>query len=157
MNNELVKPSQRPAAVTKGITILYILLAIGFILGVLELFFPEVFYMGQKVLPQPLAARIVTAVLQLIILSVWWFFIYKIGKGKNWARITVLVILIIGWVGQLIIFGSAWILIMSPTPLFPLPLLIWYTLMVLFFAIVNIIVICFIFSKSAKPWFKGTA
>jgi hypothetical protein len=75
----------RPAKVGHAIRLLYVALGIGVLLGV----------MGFR----RLAAR--TSIgyalfINLMEIGVMWLFIHMIGKGRNWARVTFLVLFILG-------------------------------------------------------------
>ena len=85
--------SSRPSKVSAAVTLLYLSLALG-------------------VLPLPIALppicdehrEIPGSVIVFIAIAVvafFWFLIYKIGKGRNWARITYLVVFGIGVVIEL--------------------------------------------------------
>jgi len=75
----------RPAKVGQAVTLLYATLGIGFFRNILEV--------ARR--SQDTSAGFVMSVI-LFTLGVSWFFIYMIGKGKNWARITLLVLFVIG-------------------------------------------------------------
>ena len=75
----------RPQKVTIAVTLLYITLGIGVLRGIIEA------SMLAQIAP-PAFVMLVT----FFVLGIMWLFIYMIGEGRNWARITFLVLFIIG-------------------------------------------------------------
>jgi len=73
----------RPDKVSKAVTLLYVVLGIGVLRSIMEV----------SRLPQ---IAIGFVILSLPTFGIIWLFIYKISKGRNWARITFLVLCIIG-------------------------------------------------------------
>ena len=77
------------------------------------------------------------------VLGIMWFFIFMIGKGRNWARITFLVLFIIG------------------TPFSVLPLMQSLAanpisgLLGIVQIIIQIVAIVFLFQKPSSDWFRG--
>ncbi|MXW81585.1 MAG: hypothetical protein F4Z57_21880 [Gemmatimonadetes bacterium] len=76
------------------------------------------------------------------VLGIMWFFILMIGKGRNWARITFLVLFIIG------------------TPFSVLPLMQSLAanpisgLLGIVQIIIQIVAIVFLFQKPSSDWFR---
>lgn len=78
-------PADRPQQVGQAVILLYVTLGIGILRSILE---------ASR---NPELAR--TGFLMFItfgVLGIMWFFIHMIGKGKNWARITLLVLFVVG-------------------------------------------------------------
>jgi membrane-bound ClpP family serine protease len=85
----------RSGAVTVAVTLLYATLGIGilrFFLDAPDLLEEASGRMGASGVPA-LPVVVLTA---LVGLSVMWLFIYAIGRGRNWARLTFLVLFLLG-------------------------------------------------------------
>ena len=122
---------ERPGAVTRAVQLISASFAIGGIRAVFDL--------AQKVS----GATFLLAILLLIVfLGICFFFLSKIATGKNWARITFLVLLVIGlplaipgYIGELrtnLVHGSLSIIV----------------------AILQLIGICLLFTRNSNRWFK---
>ena len=121
----------KPSKVRKGMILLYITLGIGFLRGFMEA-------------PQ-LSQQIPTGRIFFIMFFVFimmWFFIYMIGKGKNWARITFLVLFILGIpISVLPMYHS---LITKP----------FSGILGIAQAIMQIVALVLLFQKSSSDWYK---
>lgn len=94
--NVAVAEAAKPRAVIIAVRLLYVSIAVGFLRGII---------VGpQAVKDVPIAS----VVLVLIFVSgVLWFFIHKISRAKNWARIVYLLLFVIGnWFTILPLFRS---------------------------------------------------
>ena len=78
----------RPSKVSMAVTLLYVALAIAVLRLPIEL---HVIWQENQQVPVPVIVFIAMAVV-----AFFWFLIYKIGRGRNWARITYLVIFVLG-------------------------------------------------------------
>jgi hypothetical protein len=76
------------------------------------------------------------------VLGILWFFIHKIWKGRDWARITFLVLYIIG-----IPFAVFTLL----QPLMDRP---FYGVLGIGQAVLQLVALVFLFQKSSSEWFK---
>ena len=80
-----MKQNKPPKNVFSGVVLLVIALGLGILRGII----------GIPMLEEPIAIRIAAIIaVPFILLTV--FLIYMIYKGKNWARITLLVLFIVG-------------------------------------------------------------
>ncbi len=77
------QPLPRPDKVGLAVLLLYVTLGIGLLRSLMEA-------------PQQEAPLGLTIFTTLLVLGITGFFIFMIGKGKNWARITLLVLFIVG-------------------------------------------------------------
>ena len=75
----------RPVKVGTAVILLYISLGIGILRGIME----------ASMLVQ-IASPAFVMLVTFFVLGIMWLFIYMIGEGRNWARITFLVFFIIG-------------------------------------------------------------
>ena len=85
MDTQLTPQSQKPASVSSAIKLLYATLAIGALRSVLE-------WSHQT---QAVSSGFVLFVMLFTFAFLVWL-IYKIDRGRNWARITFLVFFILG-------------------------------------------------------------
>jgi len=76
------------------------------------------------------------------VLGIMWFFIYMIGKGRNWARITFLVLFIIGIPFAILPLLQS----LAANPISGL-LGIGQT-------VIQVIALVFLFQKPSSAWFK---
>ena len=126
-----IEPLEKPSKVVAAVNLLYATLGIGVVRGILEW-------------SQSTAASSVDFVLfvTLSVLGLLLFFIYMIGKGKNWARIIFLVLFILG------------------VPLSIMPLILSFShnpvsgVLGLMQAIIQVIALIFLFQKDSSMWFK---
>ena len=77
--------SSRPDKIRKAVTLLYVTVGVGVLRSIME----------AARLSQGLSVAFAMFIM-FAVLGIMWFFIHMIGKGRNWARITVLVFFIIG-------------------------------------------------------------
>lgn len=75
----------RPEKVGAAVTLLYITLGIGVLRSIME-----------ASLHAKLVSPAFVLFVMFVIFGTMWLFIYLIGRGRNWARITFLVLFIIG-------------------------------------------------------------
>ena len=121
----------RPDKVSKAVTLLYVTLGIGVLRSIME----------APRLSQTAPIGFVIFI-SLFVLGIMWFFIYKIGKGRNWARITFLVLFIIG-----IPFAVLPLLQSLAASLFSGLLGIGQT-------VLQVIALVFLFQKPSSEWFN---
>ena len=122
----------RPDRVNTAIKLLYSSLGVGVVRSLLEA--PALIKQGAS-----LGFVVFVSVFVLAFLS---FFIHKIGKGRNWARITFLVMFILG----IPISISPMIQSLMNNPV--------SGMLGLAQLVVQIIAIVFLFQKTASNWFK---
>ncbi len=75
----------RPPRVGTAVKLLYITLGIGVLRSIME-----------ASMYAEMASPAFVMLIMFFVLGIMWFFIFMIGKGRNWARITLLVLFIIG-------------------------------------------------------------
>lgn len=123
--------STRPYKVTTAVKLLYISLGIGVLRNIME-------SSTQAEVASPAFVMFIA----FFVLGIMWFFILMIGKGRNWARITFLVLFIIG------------------TPFSVLPLMQSLAanpisgLLGIVQIIIQIVAIVFLFQKPSSDWFR---
>ena len=128
MDTQLTPQSQKPASVSSAIKLLYATLAIGALRSVLE-------WSHQT---QAVSSGFV--MLFTFAFLVW--LIYKIDRGRNWARITFLVFFILG-------------VPMSVLPL--LQSLAYYPVsgvLGLLQVVLQTVALFMVFGRCARPWFR---
>ncbi len=127
------RPSQRPASVTRAITLLYISILLGLCVTIGTTIWS--LHHGATHVAGPLTVEI-------IIWLVFLFFTYQIGKGANWARLVMLILVVITVVMKLVSIGFV----------FSVSMLIGILVVVIM--VLQIWAMCHLFGKSAKPWFE---
>jgi len=118
----------RPPIVTKALVLLYIALGIGPIRIVMEV---------------PGVSTAVAIIPALILTALLAGFVYLIGTGRNWARITLLVLVLIG-----IPFSVAPLLEIFRTNFVS-------GVLGLVQAVLQIVALVFLFQKQSSEWFKA--
>ena len=127
-------PTTRPSKANTAIILLYVAWA----LGVLRAFLgaPAISHLGSVGQTEAAVAIVV------VIFAIMLFFIFMIGKGRNWARITVLVLYIIGTAMMIVglvsgaPFGAA-------------------AIMDVVQVIVQLVALVMLFSPESNAWFQG--
>ena len=121
----------RAANVGTAVTLLYITLGIGVVRSIMEA-------SRNAQMASPGFVMFIT----FCVLGIMWFFIYMIGKGRNWARIIFLVLFIIGIPFSILPLLQS----MAANPISGL-LGIGQT-------VIQIIALVFLFQKPSSIWFK---
>jgi ATP-dependent Zn protease len=83
--NEQNSSIERPSDVTRAIQLLYASIAIGFV--------SSIFRLASEVSGAPIAFAFIPLIL---FFGLFAFLVFKISKGRNWARIAFLVIFLLG-------------------------------------------------------------
>lgn len=126
----------RPASVTKGITLLYTAIVLAFLAALALTLYASAHQTMQFPLPRAIAVEIV-------ITLVFLFLTYRIGKGANWARITMLILVILSVISKItyipIVFSTSFMV----------------GIVSIVVMLLQIIALCFLFSKVSRAWFKG--
>lgn len=125
--------ASRPGKVETAVKLLYVTLGIGVLRSIGESM--EVSMRAQSISP---AYAVFKA---FFVFGIMWFFICMIGKGRNWARITFLVLFIIG----------------IPSAVFPLQSLAANPISGLLGigqTVIQIIALVFLFQKPSSDWFR---
>jgi hypothetical protein len=133
---DMAEKKNRPDKVSTAITLLWITIAIGIVSSTIN------FSASLKVAEASglgLAWLIFTLYFTFLFLA---FFIYKIGQGRNWARITFLVLFIIG------VPMTIYSYLTTPIDIFSLLLGLASTIM-------QLVALVFLFQKSSSDWFKS--
>jgi heme A synthase len=123
--------SGKPAMVRYAVMLLYVTIGIGMLRIPIEF---------QRVTQKFSAGS--ALILYLAVVGVMLFFIYKIGKGRNWARVTFLIMFFLGVpfsVGPLIDFLAA-------NPL--------YGVLGITQAVIQFVAIALLCQKSSADWFR---
>ena len=126
----------RPPIVTIAIVALYVQNSIGVVLAIFRLSHPaHAITVEPAHFPFLIGFRIV-----LLILFTWlmFWFTYKIGQGRNWARVTWLVLLLLGLCFFFVRPASV-----------NLGDFIWIC--------VDVVIAFMLFSRDARPWFQQTS
>lgn len=122
--------TEMPKKFKKAANLVYLSLLVGFIKSVLYETLTD-----QKILSDPKAFGIITFLLI-------GFLGFRIGQGKNWARITLLVVFIIGMIGYpFLVFG---VFLMSPF----IGIVSIAQMLILLYALI------LLFSREAQEWYK---
>lgn len=122
--------TEMPKKFKKAANLVYLSLLVGFIESVLYETMTD-----QKILSDPKAFGIIT----FLIIG---FLGFKIGQGKNWARITLLVVFIIPMIGYpFLVFGE---FLMSPV----IGIVSIAQMLILLYALI------LLFSREAQEWYK---
>jgi hypothetical protein len=125
------KQENRPDMVSKAITLLYVTLGIGLLRTILE----------APRLSKSSSLAFVLFV-GIFVLGFTWLIVYKIAKGRNWARITFLILFVLG------------------IPLSVVPLLqslavnLFSGLLGICQVIIQVISLVLLFLKPSSEWFK---
>ena len=134
----------KPESVKKAVQLLYLSLGLTILLyAIMLLRFPETLF--KEVFREEFTENsIVSVILFLVIFTgLFWFFVYMIGKGRNWARMILLVLTIIS------------------LPLYIYDVLFYYSPLYTFFsAIISaiyVIGIVLLFRAPSSAWFKKIA
>jgi len=123
--------NSRPANVGTAVKLLYITLGIGVVRSIMEA-------STTAKVASPGFVMFIT----FFVLGIMWFFIYMIGKGRNWARITFLVLFIIGIPFAILPLLQS----LAANPISGL-LGIGQT-------VIQVIALVFLFQKPSSAWFK---
>jgi len=125
----------RPASVTKGITLLYTAIVLAFLTVLALTLYASTHQTMQFPLPRAITVEV-------IIILLFLFLTYRVGKGANWARITMLVLIILGVIIKIayipLVFGTSFMVGVS----------------LIVVMILQILALCFLYSKSSNSWFK---
>ncbi|MCF8042854.1 MAG: hypothetical protein K9K36_01655 [Desulfarculaceae bacterium] len=127
-------PAARPNTANTAVILLYVAWGLGVLRTLLGA--PAIFHLGSEGQAGAAVAIVV------VILAVMLFFIFMIGKGRNWARITFLVLFIIGTVMMVVglvsgaPFGAA-------------------ALMDIVQVITQLVALVMLFSAESNAWFQG--
>jgi len=126
--------NNRPKKVDMAVKLLYASLGLGVLRSILE----------AKILAQMPSLTLVIAV-TLVTLAILGFLIYKIGCGRNWARITFLVLFLLG-------------LPLTVHALYnSLSRNLASTLLGICQFLVQLVALVYLFQKDARVWFKKSA
>jgi tryptophan-rich sensory protein len=125
--------ASRPEKVGVAVKLLYLTLGIGVLRSFME---------------APMHAKMTSPAFVVFVasfvLGIMWFFIYMIGRGRNWARITFLVLFIIG-----IPFSVQPLLqSLSANPI--------SGLLGIGQLFIQIVALVFLFQKTSSDWFRET-
>ena len=123
----------RPKKVTIAVTMLYVTLGVGYLFYFIQLLLtPNTF---------PRTNMLCSFSLIFFSLSISLLIIYKIGKGRNWARITFLVLLIF----DILSAAAQWLQSLPQVSLTLFVSLVTW--------VIEIIAIVMLFQKSSSDWF----
>ena len=125
-------PIEAPKKIKQAVNLVYLSLAIGLVKSILYETMTS-----QKMLSDPKALSIGVFVIVII-----GFFGYKIGQGKNWARITLLVLFILGMIWYPFI-------VLSEFGISPMIGIISIVQM-----LIQLYVLIILFNKESKEWFS---
>jgi hypothetical protein len=120
----------RPEKVGHAVMLLYITLGIGVLMNIIEALMNA----------QMLSSASVAIIFQL---GIMWLFIYMIGKGYNWARITFLVLFIISIPFSILIISKS--LLTNPIS----------GLLVIVQTVVQTVAVVFLFQAPSSQWFQA--
>jgi uncharacterized membrane protein HdeD (DUF308 family) len=122
--------SSRPAIVSLAVMLLYSSLGIGVLISILQ----------YRQVAQKTSIGFVLFICSAVF-TVMWFFIHKISKGRNWARVVFVVLFVLGiplWVGPMMdAFATNSIIGM----------------LIITQALIQFIAIAILIQKSSSEWF----
>jgi hypothetical protein len=134
MNTPSTIPSEKPTAVSTAIKLLYATLVIGALRSSLE---------WSRLTQAASAGSVLSVTLLTVTLLVW--LIYKMDRGRNWARITFLVFFILG----------------TPLSVAPLVKSLSYSpasgVLGLLQVGLQAVALFMLFGRNARSWFRPTA
>lgn len=130
-NPLIAQPANRPEKVGTAVKLLYITLGIGVLRSIMEASMH-----AQMV--SPTFVMFIT----FFVLGIMWLFIYMIGRGRNWARITFLVLFIIG-------IPFSVLPLLRSLAVNPISGLLGIGLMV-----IQIVALVFLFQRASSDWFR---
>lgn len=133
MTETTVEQPARPAAVSNAVKLLYATLGIGVLRAALEF----------RTIAQPASVTFIFLI-WVIVFGLMWFLIYKIGSRRNWARITFLVLFVVGIPFSILPLLRS----LSATPL--------SGLVGIAQMIGQIIALAMLFQRSSTAWFRNT-
>ncbi len=122
----------RPGSVGTAVKLLYVTLGIAVVMIIMD---TPMSTQGTS----PGSVKLVS----IISLGIPWFFIHMIGKGRNWARITSLVLFITGV--PFVVLPLLQRLTASPI----------YGLLGIGQVVIELIALVLLFQKPSSAWFKG--
>ena len=123
---------EKPSKVSNAVKLLYAAIAIGIVRSSIE---------TTRIAETNSFGSILFVA--IFVFGLIWFFIYMIGKGKNWARISFLVLFIIGV--PLSILPMIQSLAHSP----------FSAILGLAQAVIQIVALVFLFQSDSSAWFKS--
>jgi len=124
--------SNRPDKVGTAVTLLYITLGIGGVRSIME-----------ASMNAQMASPGFVMFITFFVLGIIWLLIHMIGKGRNWARITFLVLFIIGIPFSILPLMDS----LSTNPI--------SGLLGLGQTVVQIIALVFLFQRPSSEWFRA--
>ncbi|PJE81059.1 hypothetical protein COU58_04535 [Candidatus Pacearchaeota archaeon CG10_big_fil_rev_8_21_14_0_10_32_42] len=134
----MAQKKSRPDKVSTAVTLLWIVIAVGVISSIFNFSSLLEIYNASGL---GLGGLIFTLYFSLLFLV---FLIWKIGQGKNWARITYLVLFILGV--PFTIYGY-----LTPT----IEVSAFLIILRIAVMIVQIVALVFLFQKPSSDWFKS--
>lgn len=136
----------RPQQVDIAIKLLYAMLVIGVLMTVMLI--PEISSSARTENGQasmdPATLTIVFSILMFAIFGLYYFLVLKIGKGRNWARITFLVL----FVAYMPVYIPSFIHRLEAAPA--------SAMVGLVVNIVQAVALVLLFQKASSDWFKET-
>jgi FtsH-binding integral membrane protein len=125
--------ASRPDKVGQAVILSYVTLGIGVLRSIME---------ASRLSQQEQVSTGFVMFIIFGVLAIIWFFIYMIGKGKNWARITLLVLFILG-------IPFSVLPLLQSLAANPISGLLGITQIV-----IQIVVLVFLFQKQSSDWFR---
>ncbi|HMO52540.1 MAG TPA: hypothetical protein PKE26_15065 [Kiritimatiellia bacterium] len=124
--------NNRPDKVGTAVTLLYITLGIGAVRSIME-----------ASMNAQIASPGFVMFITLFVLGIMWLFIHMIGKGRNWARITFLVLFIIGIPFSILPLLNS----LSANPI--------SGLLGLGQTVLQLVALVFLFQRASSEWFRA--
>ena len=121
----------RPEKVGTAVKLLYITLAIGVLRSIME-----------ASMHAQIASPAFVMFITFFVLCIMWLLIYMIGKGRNWARITFLVLFIIGIPFSVLPLSQS----LAANPI--------SGLLGIAQTVIQVVALVFLFQKPSADWFK---
>lgn len=130
----------KPQPVRVAVTLLYITLLIGVINGLINIYFVSATNSAAMAFPY---GGVVAILVLLVATAILGFFYFKISQGRNWARILVLVLFILG----LLYFVFSIVGMFQQGYLVPVISIVN--------TIIMLVAIILLFKQEASDWFKS--
>lgn len=140
--------STRPKATTNAVRLLYLILIVGFILGVINILTSgsmATLEQAQHTAHSPILQnpRLFAFSIQIVAVLILLWLIVKISHGRNWARITYLIFFVLGLIGIIQKY------LMTPTQ--PMLIQAWDIIACL----LQLVALVLLFTKDSNQWFRS--
>jgi len=134
----------KPDSVKRAVLLLYCSIGISVVS-----FVRIIVQFSQRASDIPSSILLIAFLVPVISIALLWFLTYKIGQGRNWARITLIVLLILGTLS-----GVVGLLALGGQPSGMLPSSFFTKLIEGVQWVLQVLVLIFLLQKSSADWFR---